>query len=161
MNWINLTMRTASFGLSRRALVSSLALLPILNGPLGQISALAQADALPSWNDGPTKASITDFVARVTTPRGPDFVPAEQRIAAFDNDGTLWCEQPMYVQLAFVLDRVKALVPLNPDWKTRQPFKAALDDDREALIASGQRGLMEIILATHAGMTTDGFIKIV
>ena len=87
-------------------------------------AALAQADPLPSWNEGATKKSITDFVARVTTQGGPDFVPVDQRIATFDNDGTLWIEQPMYVQLAFILDRVKALAPLNPTWATTQPFKA-------------------------------------
>ena len=86
-------------------------------------SAFAQNEPLPSWNDGPTKQSITDFVAAVTTAGGPDFVPPDQRIATFDNDGTLWIEQPMYVQFAFVLDRVKALAPQNPDWKTKQPFQ--------------------------------------
>jgi phosphoglycolate phosphatase-like HAD superfamily hydrolase len=123
--------------------------------------ALAQSDPLPSWNDGAAKRSITDFVARVTAQGGPDFVPADQRIATFDNDGTLWVEQPMYVQLAFVLDRVKALAPQNPTWATTQPFKAALDGDLQALAASGEKGLMELMAATHAGMTTEEFEKIV
>jgi phosphoglycolate phosphatase-like HAD superfamily hydrolase len=122
--------------------------------------ALAQSDPLPSWNDGATKKSITDFVARVTTQGGPDFVPSDQRIATFDNDGTLWIEQPMYVQLAFILDRVKALAPQNPSWATTQPFKAVLDGDMRALAASGEKGLMELMAVTHAGMTTDEFAKI-
>ena len=151
----------ACFGVSRRILLSSLALLPALIGPLRPISVLAQAEALPSWNDGPTKTSIVNFVARVTTQGGPDFVPAEQRIATFDNDGTLWCEQPMYVQLAFALDRVKAMAPLHPEWKDKQPFKAVLEDDMKTLAESGERGLVELILVTHAGMTTDEFAKIV
>jgi len=123
--------------------------------------AVAQTDPLPSWNDGSPKQSITDFVARVTTPGGTEFVPVEQRIAVFDNDGTLWCEHPMYVQLAFVLDRVKDLAPLHPDWKTKQPFQAVLEGDMRALAASGEKGLMELMAATHAGMTTDEFAKIV
>jgi hypothetical protein len=137
-------------------------MLPILIGPLRSKSAQAQvqADALASWNEGTTKQSIIDFVRRVTTPGGPDFVPVDQRIATFDNDGTLWIEQPMYVQLAFVLDRVKALAPLNPGWKNKQPFKAVLDRDMRALAASGEKGLMELMAATHAGMTTDEFAKI-
>jgi len=151
----------ASFGVSRRILLSSLALLPALIGPLRPISALAPADALPSWNDGPAKTSIVNFVARVITQGGPDFVPAEQRTATFDNDGTLWCEQPMYVQLAFALDRVKAMAPLQPESKDKQPFKAVLEDDMKTLAESGERGLVELILVTHAGMTTDEFAKIV
>ena len=121
----------------------------------------AQSDALPSWNDGATKKSITDFVARVTTQGSTDFVPPAQRIATFDNDGTLWIEQPMYVQLAFILDRVKALAAQNPSWATTQPFKAVLDRDMQALAASGEKGLMELMAVTHAGMTNDEFAKIV
>src|SRR5882724_10383559 len=151
----------ACFGVSRRILLSSLALLPALIGPLRPISVLAQAEALPSWNDGPTKTSIVNFVARVTTQGGPDFVPAEQRIAVFDNDGTLWCEQPMYVQLAFILDRVKAMAPLHPEWKDKQPFKAVLEGDMKTLSESGERGMLELGMVTHAGMTTDEFAKIV
>ncbi len=147
--------------LSRRVLLSTLAVMPALTGLLRANSALAQADPLPSWNDGATKSAITNFVARVTTQGGPDFVPPDQRIATFDNDGTLWIEQPMYVQLAFVLDRVKALAPQNPGWKTKQPFKAVLDGDMKALAASGEKGLVELIAVTHAGMTVDEFAKIV
>ncbi len=156
-----MTTPQTSFSVSRRILLSALASLPVLIGPLRPISALAQADALPSWNEGPTKTSIIDFVARVTRQGGPDFVPAEQRIAAFDNDGTLWCEQPMYVQLAFVLDRVKAMAPLHPEWKDKQPFKAVLEGDLKTLAESGERGMLELVMVTHAGMTTDEFAKIV
>jgi haloacid dehalogenase-like hydrolase len=151
----------SSIGINRRFVLSTLASLPVLIGPLRPISALAQADALPSWNDGPAKTSIVNFVARVTTQGGSDFVPAEQRIATFDNDGTLWCEQPMYVQLAFALDRVKAMAPLHPEWKDKQPFQAVLEDDMKTLAESGERGLVELVLVTHAGMTTDEFAKIV
>ena len=149
--------------LSRRLLVSTFATLPVLLGPLRSIPASAQSsgDPLPSWNDGATKQSITSFVTRVTTQGGPDFVPVDQRIATFDNDGTLWIEQPMYVQLAFVLDRVKALAPQNPGWKTKQPFKAVLDGDLKALAASGEKGLMQLIAVTHAGMTSEEFARIV
>jgi hypothetical protein len=124
--------------------------------------ALAQtADPLPSWNDGAVKKSITDFVARVTAPGGADFVPAEQRIATIDNDGTLWCEQPIYVQVAFALDRVKALAPQHPEWKTTQPFAAVLDNDQKLLGEAGEKGLIEIIEVTHAGMNTEEFAKTV
>ena len=121
--------------------------------------ARAQSDPLPSWNDGAVKKSITDFVARVTAQGGADFVPAEQRIATFDNYGTLWTEQPYYFQLAFAFDRVKAMAPQHPEWKTKQPFKALLDRDMKALGASGEKGLLQIVAATHAGMTTDVFAK--
>jgi phosphoglycolate phosphatase-like HAD superfamily hydrolase len=148
--------------LSRRVLLGTLAALPTLIPPLCLLSssAYAQAEQLPSWNDGPTKAAITDFVTRVTTQGGPDFVAPTERIAVFDNDGTLWVEQPMYVQLAFVLERVKALAPQNPGWKTKQPFKAVLDGDLRALAASGELGLMQLVGATHAGMTSEEFAKI-
>ncbi len=117
----------------------------------------ATADPLPSWNDGPAKQAITTFVTDVTNAGGPDFVPPAQRIAVFDNDGTLWVEQPMYTQLAFVLDRVKALAAEHPEWKEQQPFKAALDGDMAALGASGMEGLMGLLMATHSGMTSDEF----
>jgi FMN phosphatase YigB (HAD superfamily) len=116
---------------------------------------------LPSWNAGAVKKAITDFVAGVTTQGSPDFAPVAQRIAVFDNDGTLWCEQPMYVQLAFVLDRVRALAPQNPGWKTKQPFQAVLAGDMKTLAASGEKGLMERVAETRAGMTSDEFAKIV
>jgi phosphoserine phosphatase len=115
------------------------------------------ADSLTLWNEGRPKSAIIEFVNRVTQEGGPDFVPPAQRIAVFDNDGTLWCEQPMYVQLAFSLDRVKSLAPHHPKWKEREPFKAVLKDDLKALAASGKKGLEELLMATHAGMTTDEF----
>ena len=123
-------------------------------------SALAQSDPLQSWNEGPAKKSIVDFVSGVTREGSPDFVPAAERVATFDNDGTLWCEQPMYVQLAFALDRVKALAPRHPEWKQKQPFKAVLDKDIAALAKAGEKGLVELVMATHAGMTTAEFEQI-
>ncbi|MCO8121505.1 haloacid dehalogenase-like hydrolase [Stieleria sp. TO1_6] len=124
-------------------------------------SALAQADPLPSWNDGKTKQSIVDFVDRVTNEESPDYVRAAERIATFDNDGTLWSEQPFYFQLAFALDRVKTLAPEHPEWKEKQPFKGVLDGDLKAVMAGGKKSLIQIIAATHAGMTTDEFEAIV
>jgi hypothetical protein len=115
------------------------------------LAAHAQRDPLPSWNEGAAKKSIIDFVARVTAKGGPDFVPVPERIATFDNDGTLWSEQPIYFQFAFALDRVKALASQHPEWKSQQPFKAVLDGDQQAVAASGEEGLVELILATHTG----------
>jgi phosphoglycolate phosphatase-like HAD superfamily hydrolase len=119
------------------------------------------ADPLASWNDGPAKKSITEFVAKVTKEGSPDFVPPEERIATFDNDGTLWCEQPMYFQLLFALDRVKALAPQHPEWKTKEPFASLLKGDIKAAFAGGERAMLEIIVVTHAGMTTAEFEQIV
>jgi len=147
-------------GISRRVLLSTMAALPAFIGPLRSSTAVAQTDPLPSWNDGPTKDSITRFVAQVTA-QGQNFVPEDQRIATFDNDGTLWVEQPMYVQLAFVLSRVKTLAPQNPTWKTKQPFKAVLDGDMKTLAASGEKGLMQLVAVTHADMTANEFTTIV
>ncbi len=115
------------------------------------------ADPLPSWNEGTAKRSIIDFVYRVTQPGSPDFVVPERRIATFDNDGTLWSEQPMYFQLFFAIYRVKALAPKNPAWKTQQPFKAILENDMQALAASGEKGLLDLVMASHAGMITTEF----
>jgi len=119
--------------------------------------ATAQTSALPSWNDGAAKNSITDFVARVTKQGGPDYVAPAERIATFDNDGTLWAEQPMYVQLAFALDRVKALAPLHPEWEKKQPFKAVLEGDLKTVFAGGEHALLELVMASHADMTTEEF----
>jgi hypothetical protein len=135
-------------------------LLPLIVFTLAGAPAPA-ADPLPSWNDGPNKKAILDFVARVTKEGGPEFVPVPDRIAVFDNDGTLWTEQPMYVQMAFVLDRIKALLPKHPDWKEKHPFKAVLSGDLKALAAAGEKGLVELVTATHAGMTPDDFEKTV
>jgi phosphoglycolate phosphatase-like HAD superfamily hydrolase len=118
-------------------------------------------DPLPSWNNGPSKTAIIDFVGRVTREGGLDFVAPPARIATFDNDGTLWAEQPIYVQFAFALERVKTLAPQHPDWTTLQPFKAVLEGDMKALAASGERGLMEVLAATHVGNTTDEFAAVV
>jgi len=115
------------------------------------------ADPLPSWKDGATKQSILGFVARVTTAGDPGFVPTPERIATFDNDGTLWSEQPIYIQLAFVLDRVKELAPAHPEWKTKEPFKAVLAGDLRAALAGGEKAMLELVAATHAGMTTEDF----
>ncbi len=123
-------------------------------------TALAQQDPLPSWNDGAVKNSITDFVARVTT-QGPDFVPVPERIAVFDNDGTLWMEQPFYFQLAFAVDRIKALAAKHPEWRDRQPFKGIIEGDLKVALATGQKGILEVVAITHAGMTTDEFSRTV
>ena len=123
-------------------------------------SAEAQTDPLPSWNDTGPKAAIVAFVEKVTEENTPDFVPEPERIAVFDNDGTLWTEHPMYVQLAFALDRVKTMAPEHPEWKDTQPFKAVLENDMKALAADGEIGLLELIMATHAGMSSDEFQKI-
>ena len=114
-------------------------------------------DALPSWNDGPAKKAITVFVAKVTKPGSPDFVPVPERIATFDNDGTLWCEQPLYFQLLFALDRVKALAPQHPEWQTNEPFASLLKGDVKAALAGGEPAILRIVMATHAGMTTEEF----
>jgi haloacid dehalogenase-like hydrolase len=145
----------------RRAVLAALLASTAGAIPFAGQPALAQGDPLPSWNDGRSKQSILSYVAAVTHEGSPDFVPAPQRIATFDNDGTLWCEQPVYVQLAFALDRVKALAPLHPEWKEKQPFKAVLDDDMKMLAEAGERGLVELLTVSHAGMTTEEFAKIV
>jgi phosphoglycolate phosphatase-like HAD superfamily hydrolase len=119
-------------------------------------SAAAQGD-LPSWNDGPSKTAILEFVAAVTDEKGKDYVEPAERVAVFDNDGTLWVEQPMYTQLTFAFDRVKELAPQHPEWKTEQPFKALLEGDMETVVASGMKGVIEIVMATHSGMTAAEF----
>jgi phosphoglycolate phosphatase-like HAD superfamily hydrolase len=128
----------------------------LLAGPLH-----AQTDPLPSWNDGAAKKSIVDFVTKVTTQGGSDFVVPANRIAVFDNDGTLWCEQPVYFQLAFALDRVKAMAPQHPEWKKKEPFKSFLANDKKALGAQGEKGLLTLVAAAHSGMTTDEFSRTV
>ena len=125
------------------------------------MDAPGKTSPLTSWNDGAAKSQVLDFVARVTKEGGGDYVPPAERIATFDNDGTLWVEQPMYTQLAFALARVKALAPQHPVWKQQQPFKAVLDGDMKTLAASGEKGLIQLMLATHTGMTTADFETIV
>lgn len=122
---------------------------------------LCAADPLPSWNEGPARQAILNFVSRVTTPNTPDYVPPADRIATFDNDGTLWSEQPMYFQMAFAIDSVKALAPQHPEWAKTQPFQAILEGDLKTLIASGEKGIVQVMMATHAGMTTAEFKTIV
>jgi phosphoglycolate phosphatase-like HAD superfamily hydrolase len=148
-----------SIQVGRRSILLVAAVLSLVAGWAN--SARAAEDPLPSWNDGATKTAIVEFVRRTTTEGSPDFVAQPERIAVFDNDGTLWSEQPMYVQLAFALDRVRELAPQHPDWKTTQPFQAVLENDIKALAASGEKGAVELIMATHAGMTTTEFRAIV
>ena len=116
---------------------------------------------LPSWNDGAAKEAIVEFVARVTDPSSPDFVPEPERIATFDNDGCLWSEKPFYFQLLFAVDRVSELAADHPEWQNTQPFKGAIEGDLEAIAATGEHGLLELVMASHAGMTTAEFEEIV
>ncbi len=118
-------------------------------------------DPLASWNDGAAKRSITDFVAKVTKEGSSDFVPPNERIATFDNDGTLWCEKPLPVELFFTLDRVKALAPQHPEWKTKEPFASLLKGDLKGALAGGEHAILEMMAATHSGMTITEFEKIV
>ena len=144
--------------LDRRSLIAGLFALGLCGAALAQQPA---PDPLSSWNDGAAKRNIIDFVARVTAQGGASFVPAEQRIAVFDNDGTLWCERPNYFQAMFALDRVRAMAPQHPEWKTTQPFKAVLDKDVKALQGESEKEVAQIVAATHAGMTADEFAKTV
>jgi phosphoglycolate phosphatase-like HAD superfamily hydrolase len=152
-------MLPKQFLIERRGILAGLIAAGVYGLPIR--NALGQSDPLASWRAGAAKMSITGFVARVTTQGGADFVPAAERIAVFDNDGTLWSEQPVYFQLAFALDRIAAMAPQHPEWANRQPFKAVLDRDMTALASTGEKGLMEIIAATHAGMTTEEFSRTV
>ena len=128
---------------------------------LGDLALAQTTDPLPSWNDGKAKQSIINFVTKVTEQGSPDFVPADKRIATFDNDGTLWVEQPMYTQLFFAFDRVKELAPQHPQWKTQEPFASLLKGDVKGALAGGMKSVSEIVMVTHAGMTTEEFEKIV
>jgi len=118
-------------------------------------------DALPSWNDGAARQSIVAFVGKVTREGTAGYVPPAERIAVFDNDGTLWSEQPVYVQLAFALDRVKALAPQHPEWQAQEPFASLLKGDLGGALAGGEQAIAQIIMATHAGTTTEEFATIV
>ncbi len=117
----------------------------------------AQGDLLPSWNDGVARQSIVQFVKAITTQGSPQFVPPDERIAVFDNDGTLWAEQPAYFQALFVFDRIKALAPQHPEWRTQEPFASVLKGDMKGALAGGEKALLEMVMATHAGMTTEEF----
>lgn len=152
-------MRSGLAALAPRAFL--VALIAFVVGSVSLRSEDARSDPLPSWNDGGPKSAIIDFVGRVTKDGGPDFVPPSERIAVFDNDGTLWSEQPMYFQLAFAIDRIKALAKDHPEWQEKQPFKGVLEGDIKAVAASGEHGLLQIVAASHAGLTTEEFGDIV
>ena len=142
----------------RREWLFSLVIIPAMT--VAFCAAQAQ-DPLPSWNESKTKQSIIDFVAKVTKEGSPDFVPVAERIATFDNDGTLWAEQPVYSQLLFALDRVRVLAPKHVDWKDKSPFASILKGDLKGALAGGEKAMVEIVMATHAGMTTEEYEKIV
>jgi len=133
----------------RTATILLLALLPSI--------ALTADDPLPSWTGGMAKHAIVTFVERVSTKGSADFVPQAERIAVFDNDGTLWAEQPVYFQVQFALDRVKVLAPAHPEWRAKQPFKALLEGDNKSFAAGGEKALLEVLAVSHAGMTTEEF----
>lgn len=122
---------------------------------------LRAQDALPSWNDVASKRALLEFASDVSTPGGPNFVPKAERVAVFDNDGTLWAEQPMYFQLAFALDRVKVLAPQHPEWEQLEPFASLLEGNLAGALAGGEKALLQIVMATHAGMTTDEYAALV
>jgi len=143
--------------MQRRSFVAGLA----AAGLLPAAPSLAQTDPLPSWNEGSAKQAILDFARRVTAAGGPDFVPVPERIATFDNDGTLWTEQPKYFEVIFAMDRVRALAARHPEWKTLEPFKWVIEDNRDALATMGEKGILQIIAATHADLTTEEFKQIV
>ncbi len=136
-------------------------LAPALAVGLALISPATAADPLPSWNDTAPKKAVVAFVEKVSKEGAPEFVPPAERIAVFDNDGTLWSEQPMYFQLAFALDRFKALAPQHPEWKEQEPFKHLLAGDQDAFLAGGEKALIELVTVTHAGLTTEAFEQVV
>jgi hypothetical protein len=141
-----------------RRFVTAAALISVL----AFFTTVAQAaDPLPSWNDGKAKQAIVEFVTKVTQAGAPDFVPPAERIATFDNDGTLWAEQPMYFQFLFALDRVKTLAPQHPEWQDKEPFASLLKGNVKGALAGGEHAMLDIVMATHAGMTTEEFEKIV
>lgn len=126
-------------------------------GLLPAAPSFAQADPMPSWNDGPVKQAILDFVPRITAVGGSDFVPVPERIATFDNDGTLWTEQPYFFHVIFAVDRVRAMAAQHPERRTVEPFRSVLADDRTALASMGEKGVLEIMAATHSSLTTEDF----
>jgi phosphoglycolate phosphatase-like HAD superfamily hydrolase len=151
---VRITITVCSFAL---LLAIALSTITLAADPSTELKACP----LPSWNDGPAKRSIIEFVTKVTDAGGPDFIPAGERIAVFDNDGTLWAEQPMYFQAFFVFDRVKALAPQHPEWKTEEPFASILKGDMKAALAGGEKSLGQLLMTTHAGMASGEFSKIV
>ena len=152
-------------GISRRTLLSTIAALPAVAGPLGSAPASAQTAAsngmLPSWNDGPAKQAIVDFLRATTDSSSASYVRPEGRIAVFDQDGTLWVEHPLYTQAMFALERVRGLAPEHPDWKSQDPFAAVLSGDEAAVAHFSEKDWTEIIGATHAGMSNEAFLEIV
>ena len=146
-----------------RALRPSVLLVAMLLWPAARAAtppgAAQPVDPLPSWNTGPARQAIVDFVTRVTRTGGPDFVPVAERIATFDNDGTLWSEQPIYFQFAFALDRVKAMAPSRPEWQKQEPFRSVLAGDLKAALAGGEKAAAALVAETHTGMTTDEFTR--
>ncbi len=149
------------FNSTAKNLAAALAVLVHVCLAFGAPASAQTVDSLPSWNDGKAKQSLIDFVAQVTKAGSPDFLPPAERIAVFDNDGTLWSEQPMYFQVLFALDRVTALAPQHPEWKDEEPFASLLKGDVKGAMADGMKSVVEIIMATHAGMTTEEFETIV
>lgn len=147
--------------MSTSGMVSAFCLVVVALGPATPRLAMAVDKPLPSWNDGATKTSIVSFVEKVTEDGSADFVQPAERIAVFDNDGTLWAEQPIYFQMQFAFDRVKELAPRHPEWKKQQPFKSLLANDMETFTAGGVKALAEVLAVSHAGMTTEEFEVIV
>ncbi len=145
--------------MKQRILVVILLLTSVIFAEAQKKKEIKVSDPLPSWNEGASKKSIVDFVTKTTKVGSTDFIPVADRIACFDNDGTLWSEQPIYFQLAFALDRVKATASQHPEWKTTQPFQALLEGDLKTALSGGEKALMQIVAATHSGMTTDEFEK--
>jgi hypothetical protein len=145
----------------RRRWLAAAALSTLLAACAPMPGSTVGADPLPSWNAGTNKQRIVDFVKAVSTEGSKDFVPVAERIAVFDNDGTLWAEQPMYFQFFFAVDRVKTLVPQHPEWKDKEPFASLLKGDMKSALAGGEHAILEIVMATHVGMTTDEFAKLV
>src|SRR4051812_23066770 len=144
--------------MNRRFAATFLATALVLAAGLRSGIAAPADDPLPSWNDGSAKKAILDFVARVTEEGGPDFVPPPERIAAFDNDGTLWCEQPVYVQAVFALDRARAMAKQDPSLEGKPAFRAILSNDREAMARFGEHEIAELVGTTHAGMSPEEFL---
>ena len=154
----NLAMdKSRDFGAISNLILSGFAVLALA---LAATIARAQ-DPLPSWNDGPAKQAIVNFVAKVTKEGSSDFVQPAERVAAFDNDGTLWAEQPMYVQFMFALDRANGLAPQHLEWKDKEPFASLLKGDLKGALAGGERAMEEFVMATHAGITTEEYERIV
>lgn len=138
-----------------------IAMVLLASAPSLATSTVSATDLLPSWRDGQAKAAIVAFVDRVTDESSPDFVPVPERIATFDNDGTLWCEQPLYVQGVFLIDRARELAPQHPEWKEQEPFQAVLQGDLRRVATMNEQAVMDVLAATHAGMTVDEFSQTV